>query len=418
MTALDDFITEARAIDLETVFGLVRGSLGTKKNSEYVGPCPACGGTDRFSINFDKGLWHCRQCDGGKGGDGFDLVAQVEGFNLKTRSGLIGVCEVILGRDAPATEERETEEEKAKRQASIEARKRKVEADREKQEEKDNQYRDFAINQGRGFWLNASEAAESPVEAYLKLRTGAKAIPGFVWENLRCSWRASYFDGKDDRGHDIEIHCGPAMVAPMIDLTGRITGCHRTWIDLSRAPKFRPDLGCDAKGDALPTKKMRGHKKGSIIPICGDLDAVRWLGGEGIETVAAVANAEGWREDTFYFATGDIGNMAGPADAKSNFNHPKLTKEGKGGRLLPVKVAGPVPKPNSSADCFQLRGDVRELVLLADGDSEHWMTVSAMARAEARLAREGLTIKVWWPPAGTDFAAIAVAALQEWERAA
>jgi len=48
------------------------------------GPCPVCGGTDRF--HFDdkegRGTWHCRQCDGKQAGDGLDLVAKVTGKSL------------------------------------------------------------------------------------------------------------------------------------------------------------------------------------------------------------------------------------------------------------------------------------------------------------------------------------------------
>jgi putative DNA primase/helicase len=44
---------------------------------ERCGPCPVCGGVDRFSINFKKQVWHCRGC--GKGGDVISLVQHAEG---------------------------------------------------------------------------------------------------------------------------------------------------------------------------------------------------------------------------------------------------------------------------------------------------------------------------------------------------
>ena len=34
---------------------------------ERVGPCPNCGGHDRFAINIRKQVWNCRGCH--KGGD-------------------------------------------------------------------------------------------------------------------------------------------------------------------------------------------------------------------------------------------------------------------------------------------------------------------------------------------------------------
>jgi putative DNA primase/helicase len=48
---------------------------------ELVGPCPKCGGTDRFAVNLDKQIWNCRGCE--RGGDVIDLIRHVDdcGFN-------------------------------------------------------------------------------------------------------------------------------------------------------------------------------------------------------------------------------------------------------------------------------------------------------------------------------------------------
>ncbi len=106
----------------------------------------------------------------------------------------------------------------------------------------------------------------------------------------------------------------------------------------------RPPLTIEAGLYArLPTKKMRGRKTGGFIPLIGELEATRWLGGEGIENVVAIAGAEGFRPDTFYFSAGDLGNLSGPADPEHAFTHPTLksqTSNGSGGVL---RVAGPVP---------------------------------------------------------------------------
>ncbi len=37
------------------------------RGGEYHGPCPFCGGTDRFRVQPEHGFWKCRQC--GRGGD-------------------------------------------------------------------------------------------------------------------------------------------------------------------------------------------------------------------------------------------------------------------------------------------------------------------------------------------------------------
>ncbi|HEY1309887.1 MAG TPA: toprim domain-containing protein, partial [Pseudolabrys sp.] len=46
---------------------------------------------------------------------------------------------------------------------------------------------------------------------------------------------------------------------------------------------------------------------------------------------------------------------------------------------------------------------VTDLVLLGDGDSDPFTTMTTMRRAEARYARPGLHIRVAMAPAGQDF---------------
>lgn len=54
-----------------------RGIQLRRVGAEMVGPCPVCGGIDRFSINRHKQVWHCRGC--AKGGDVIDLVQHIDG---------------------------------------------------------------------------------------------------------------------------------------------------------------------------------------------------------------------------------------------------------------------------------------------------------------------------------------------------
>ncbi len=66
--------------------------LGTAENlgaklkrttaAEWTGPCPTCGGTDRFSINVKQQVWHCRGCGKG-GGDAISLVSHLRGLNFR-----------------------------------------------------------------------------------------------------------------------------------------------------------------------------------------------------------------------------------------------------------------------------------------------------------------------------------------------
>jgi CHC2 zinc finger/Toprim domain len=59
------------------------------RGPEYWGPCPVCGGTDRFSINVKKQVWNCRRC--AKGGDVIALVQHIDGCDFKTAMRTLGV---------------------------------------------------------------------------------------------------------------------------------------------------------------------------------------------------------------------------------------------------------------------------------------------------------------------------------------
>lgn len=47
-------------IGADTTLKKVAGTNG----GEYAGPCPFCGGTDRFRVQPERGRWFCRQCTG------------------------------------------------------------------------------------------------------------------------------------------------------------------------------------------------------------------------------------------------------------------------------------------------------------------------------------------------------------------
>ncbi|MDP8860696.1 DUF927 domain-containing protein [Serratia marcescens] len=61
------------------------------------GPCPICGGADRFHFIDDHGggEWHCRQCDTPNHGDGLDLLARASGVTVTAAAeqvaGVLGI---------------------------------------------------------------------------------------------------------------------------------------------------------------------------------------------------------------------------------------------------------------------------------------------------------------------------------------
>src|SRR5262249_45092215 len=79
-------VERARAVRVESALGPYFSKLKQIKNSpEYVGPCPRCGGDDRFSINTKKQAWHCRVCKPSKSiikGDVIGLIQFLDGCDF------------------------------------------------------------------------------------------------------------------------------------------------------------------------------------------------------------------------------------------------------------------------------------------------------------------------------------------------
>ena len=81
LTNVDDFKRVNRLTDIVP---------GLKKSGQYhIGPCPFCGGTDRFNVKATEGgdLWVCRQCGDGKYHDVIDFLMRRDG---RTFSEIVG----------------------------------------------------------------------------------------------------------------------------------------------------------------------------------------------------------------------------------------------------------------------------------------------------------------------------------------
>jgi hypothetical protein len=117
--ARDSLVTAARAVDLLELAASVGATL-RREGAEHVGPCPICGGDDRFSINPAKNVFHCRGCSRGGAGaidlqiflDGGDFVAAV-----KTLTG----TESLAGKRAAPAVAKAKAEQRRRDQAKHEA---------------------------------------------------------------------------------------------------------------------------------------------------------------------------------------------------------------------------------------------------------------------------------------------------------
>ena len=79
---------------------LAAGGVDAKVLTHRNGPCPLCGGTDRFQYTdkFGEGNYHCRQC--GPGG-GFKLLQAVKGVDFNTALCDVERCLGLLPKAAP-----------------------------------------------------------------------------------------------------------------------------------------------------------------------------------------------------------------------------------------------------------------------------------------------------------------------------
>ena len=83
-------IERARSVPIEQVIN--QRGIKLRGKIEKSGPCPKCGGEDRFAINTKKQVWNCRQCD--VGGDVIKLVEHLD------NCGFVDACTTLIGEPA------------------------------------------------------------------------------------------------------------------------------------------------------------------------------------------------------------------------------------------------------------------------------------------------------------------------------
>jgi len=348
----DDRLKEAQSIPIEEVAERLAIDRLTRSGRERTGPCPRCGGDDRFSINTIKGVWNCRHgCSDGLGADGIGLVRLVMNCEFGAAVDyLVGAAEIAIDPEERARRERERER------------------DRRRKDDQAARYRRAAILRARDIWHESVPAAGSPVADYLEQR-GIRMhwLPRFP-PTLRFHPALPYMvQDHANGGQWVEAHRGPAMIAAVTDAENRVVGVHRTWLD----PRQRKGTAVlTFGGQKLKAKKTWGHVKGCAIRLGGEGERTTLVMGEGIETTLSARVA---RPDPgcHFWAGISMGNMAG------------RRKLGPG-----LKYAG-IPDLEDD-EAFLPPVGVRELVFVQDGDSEPRLTraqmLAGLRRAKASIS--------------------------------
>lgn len=395
--SFDDWVADAKRVGLEEL-AVRYGAKLRRTGSELVGPCPACGGEDRFSINPRKQVWNCGH-HGGAGGDAIALAGHVLDLKPDNPRDFVAICEEINGAPPPERDRTETDDERAEREGRLAERARAAEDAAHKREAEAQTYRDAEIRRALEIWESRRPIAGTPVEAYLAAR-GIRHIAG-----LRLGFvdRLGFFVRPEMSKGWVRVAELPAMVGGIADPQGRFTGVHITYLDPAEPKKaeiVHPDTGV-----IEPAKKIRGSVHGGVLRLAGPVaEPRRFVSGEGIETTLYVRDEmiDAGRDiaDMAWWAGISLGNMGGKAT--ESVPHPLgLTKLDSAGRKRVVKIPGPVPAPDSEG--IALPASVVEALLLGDGDSDAATTDFALRRCAARWARPGLTVRRAWARDGQDF---------------
>lgn len=349
MRAEDPRLAAAHAVPMAELVERL-GIAGLQRaGAELVGPCPRCGGTDRFGIHLTSGVFQCRKdCGPAAKGDQISLVRHVLDKSFPD------ALDWLAGpaQDLTPDERRDLA--------------RRAEDNRRRRAETEARLRAASVAAALKIWRQTVPAEGTPVRDYLALR----GIPARMLPELPPALRylpdCPYMVADEERaGHWRMVHSGPAMVAGVLDAHGTVTAVHRTWIDLdtpSGKAAVADPLGRRAD---LPAKKVLGSKKGGAIRLRSVRGATTLYMGEGIETTLSALVAEDPPGRASFWAGVDLGNMAGRRHL------------GQG-----LKFAG-LPDLDD-ADAFVPPPQIRKLVYIQDGDSDPRLT---RAQLEAGLRR-------------------------------
>jgi putative DNA primase/helicase len=77
---LSETIARARSVSIDQIIADRQIKLKAS-GAERIGPCPVCGGRDRFSINTKKNVFNCRGCS--RGGDVITLIQFLDGIGFQ-----------------------------------------------------------------------------------------------------------------------------------------------------------------------------------------------------------------------------------------------------------------------------------------------------------------------------------------------
>ncbi|MGL3108898.1 DUF7146 domain-containing protein [Bradyrhizobium sp. BR 1432] len=161
MTGIHDiWIETARAVRTASVLwerGIIKSLKG--RSGQLAGPCPNCGGRDRFGVDLRRGLFNCRGCGVG-GGDAIALVQFLDGC------GFLRAVETLAG--PPPDGRTETDDERRAREQQALERRERLERERVEREAREAEELRQQHEKARWLWAQRQPIGGTIAERYLR----------------------------------------------------------------------------------------------------------------------------------------------------------------------------------------------------------------------------------------------------------
>lgn len=371
------WVEEARNGSFDTAMALCgfQPQKGHQNAIDRAGPCPACGGNDRFAVHMRKRQFNCRGCDA-KGGDALSLA--LVGGHVD----FIGACEELTGRPRPKTdrkaEARPVDHERDQMRREVQKDREVVAGQQDKAE------RAKKANRAQEIFDSAVAIKGTHGEAYYKARGIRLAREQQAF--LRFVPDHKFFHGVDQDGRPVCIGTWPAIIARMFDAAGAVVGVHCTYLDRERPVKayIVPD------GEDGPVNPRKMYGSAGLIWLSEILPVVAI--GEGIETTLSWYQLGVGPDECGIAAAGSLGNLSGRS--RDRVPHPTQAKR---------SIPNGIPDPESPG--MPVPDPVREIILLGDADGGASINVRAhLLTAGRRHSAAGRTVSIHMSPlpAGED----------------
>lgn len=372
--AFEEWVEKARSADIVEVSAQIGAQL-KRSGGEYVGPCPRCGGTDRFAVKPSEQVFNCR---GAVGGDVIKMVEHAGSPNGDLS--FIEACELINGEPPPGRDSNVVALDPAIVKERREERKDKElsRADAEEQERRKRQAQCVAI------FDSCRRLIGTDGDAYFRRRKITMTEDLSV--DIRFAPTLQYWGFPEDGDKQVCLGEFPCVVSAIRALDDTLIGIHRTYLDPREPKKLEPPG--DQRRNAA--KKVFGEWMGGAIRMSPARPAMAI--GEGIETCASWWQLGVGPDDIGLWCAVALRNLSGGSTGM--LPHPRPS-----GNIKTIQNG----VPDMREPGLLLPPEVRSIYLLGDGDSDMHATHAQLLTGARRHRAEGREVFLHMAPASLDW---------------